>query len=78
MSSYREQSNAAKAVRRGIAEVKPTAGNKKKPKVKGPWKVIANFFGRELILHHCETEELAGKMQRKHTFAVRVEHRPKK
>jgi hypothetical protein len=78
VSSYKEQSNAAKAVRRGLAEVKPGQGNKKKPRVKGRWKVIGSVLGRECIFHHCATEELANKMKNKHFHPekYRVEHRP--
>lgn len=67
MSDYREESNKAKAVRRGIDDAKTTKLSKKKPKVKGPWKVIGTLFSdKPYIWHHCATKELAEKMMRKH------------
>jgi hypothetical protein len=71
MSDYREESNKAKAVKRGIVTPRPLHGGKKKPKVKGPWKVIGNLFDCDYIYHHCATEELAEKMLQKHGFRER-------
>lgn len=70
MSDYQERNNAAKEVRRGIKEPRTPTANKKKPKVKGPWKVVyCGLAWKDWIWHHCATKELAEKMIRKH-------HRP--
>jgi hypothetical protein len=70
--SYRETSNYGKAVKRGIIEPKPPHTNRKKPKVRGPWKVILSLYSKEYVMHACETRELAEKMVRKNPLRGRM------
>jgi hypothetical protein len=77
-SNYKEELVKAKAIKLGIIEVHKPKANRKKPKVKGPWKVVGTLFGKEeYIWHHCETEELARKMLRKQSLGgdMRIEYR---
>ena len=63
MSDYRESSNLAKAKRLGIVDAKVTGKGKKKPKVRGPWKVMWSWRdGKPSVRYHCESEEMANKM----------------
>ena len=75
--SYKETSNYGKAVKRGIIEPKPPHANRKKPKVRGPWKVILSLYGKEYTMHACETRELAEKMVRKSALSdkLRIEYK---
>lgn len=67
MSSYREDSNKAKAKKLGIIDAKVTGKGKKKAKVKGPWKVMWTWReGKPSVRHHCATKELAEKLLAKH------------
>ena len=79
--SYRETSNYGKAVKRGIIEPKPPHANRKKPKVRGPWKVIGPLFDHKgFVWHECATKELAEKMVRKSALSgrMRIEYKESK
>lgn len=79
MTTDRESSNKAKAIRQGVLEARAPTANRKKKKLRTdrPYKVI--YGDKSWVWHHCETQELAEKMVRKHARPelFRIEYQPR-
>lgn len=80
-SSYREEQEVSKNIKRGVLTQKERIPNKKKKSSKGPWKVVGKLFNdKDYTWYHCKTKELAERMVRKHTsgtfnFSMRIEYK---